>query len=211
MKKITLILLAIINQAIVFAQAKTENVAFTVAEFRAGYGVTQFGKGLKERYEAGNFSSSSGGLATLSAYRKFKKINYLNFGIKFKSLGAGPANGDNDQEMFFNYWGSAVGLKYFPLDRNAKKGLYLQGDYFFVTQFTQKYRNTSNLVFDHQFAIGSGLNFGLGYDFAFGKKSKQLYTIGVEYESDSRTGETQNIGSKNFKSSNLGVMIGIKF
>ena len=193
-----------------FAQTKQESISFTYAEFRGGYGVNIFGKGLKEKYDAGNFSSSGGGLASLTAYHKFKKINYFNFGIKYKSLGAAPSIGDNGQEMFFNYWGAAISAKYFPFDKDAKKGIYLQTDYFFVTQFTQKYRNTANLNFDHQFAIGTGLAFGLGYDISIGK-SRTMLTIGVEYEINSRNGEVTGIGDKNFKSSNLGIMTGIKF
>jgi hypothetical protein len=192
------------------AQSNKENISFTYAEFRAGYGVSSFGKGLKEKYDAGNFSTSGGGLFSLAAYRKFKKINNLNFGIKYKSLGAGPAKGDNGQKMFFNYWGAAFTVKYFPFDKNAKKGIYLQSDYFFVTQFTQKYRTKVNLDFNHQFAIGSGVSFGLGYDIPFGTKRTML-TIGLEYERDNRRGEVTGIGSKTFVSSNFGAMIGIKF
>lgn len=210
MKNLLSIIILLFGHALLFAQTKQENISFTVAEFRGGYGVSIFGKGLKEKYDAGNFSSSGGGLATLAAYRKFKKINYFNFGIKFKSLGAAPAKGDNGQEMFFNYWGAAITTKYFPFDKDAKKGIYLQGDYFFVSQFTQKYRNTVNKDFNHQFAIGNGLAFGLGYDFPVGK-GRTLLTIGLEYETNSRTGEVTGIGDKNFKSSNFGIMTGIKF
>jgi hypothetical protein len=210
MRNLVIIILVLIGQTLMFAQSDQENISFTYAEFRGGYGVSNFGKGLKERYEAGNFSSSGGGLASLAAYHKFKKINYFNFGIKYKSLGAGPASGDNDQEMFFNYWGAAVSGKYFPFDRNAKKGMYLQSDFFFVTQFTQKYRSVTNLTFDHQFAIGNGVAFGIGYDFPIGK-GRTMWTIGLEYETDSRTGEVTGIGDKNFKSSNFGLMTGMKF
>lgn len=210
MKSILLIVVLAFGQAIVFAQTKSENISFTVAEFRAGYGLSIFGSGLKEKYEAGNFSSSGGGLFTLAAFHKFKPINYLTFGIKFKALGAGPAKGDNEQEMFFNYWGSAVSLKYFPFNRDAIKGIYLQGDYFFISQFTQKYRNTSTKSFDHQFAIGNGFAFGVGYDFKIGK-GRTMLTVGLEYETNSRTGEVTGIGDKNFKSSNIGIMAGIKF
>jgi hypothetical protein len=207
----TIIVIAIlIGQINLFAQSKQESISFTYAEFRGGYGINNFGKGLKEKYEADNFSSSGGGLASLAAYRKFKKINYLNFGLKYKSLGAARAKGDNGQEMFFNYWGAAVSAKYFPLDKNARKGIYLQTDFFFVTQFTQKYRTTINKEFNHQFAIGNGLAFGLGYDFPIGKHQTML-TIGAEYETDSRTGEVTGIGNKNFRSSNFGLMVGIKF
>jgi hypothetical protein len=210
MKNIILIIILLFGQNLLFAQTKMKNISFTVAEFRVGYGINIFGKGLKEKYEAGNFSGSGGGLASLSAYHKFKKINYLNFGVKYKSLGAAPAKGDNGQEMFFNYWGAAITTKYFPFDRDAKKGIYLQGDYFFVSQFTQKYRNTINKDFNHQFAIGNGLALGLGYDFPMGNRRTML-TIGLEYESNSRTGEVTGIGDKNFKSSNFGIMTGIKF
>jgi hypothetical protein len=210
MKHIIIVLTILIGQIDLFAQSKSDNISFTTAEFRAGYGVSQFGKGLKEKYEAGNFSNSGGGLASLAAYRKFKGINYLNFGIKYKSLGAGPSKGDNNEEMFFNYWGAAFSAKIFPMDRNARKGIYLQTDYFFVTQFTQKYRTKSTNEYNHQFAIGNGVAFGVGYDFPIGK-GKNMLTVGLEYETDSRTGETTSIGKKNFKSSNFGVMVGIKF
>jgi hypothetical protein len=160
MKNIISITLLLFGQTLLFAQSNPENVSFTRAEFRGGYGLSSFGEGLKERYAAGNFSTSGGGLATLAAYHKFKNVNCFNFGLKYKSLGASPSKGDNGQEMFFNYWGAAVTTKYFPFDRNAQKGLYLQADYFFITQFTQKYRTKANLVFEHQFAIGNGIAFG---------------------------------------------------
>jgi hypothetical protein len=201
-----LLALAAITQT--FAQE--ERVSFTVAEFRGGYGISIFGEGLKEKYEAGNFGTSGGGLASLAAFHKFKKVNYWNFGLKFKSLGAGPAKGDNGEEMFYNFWGAAVATKYFPFDKTARKGLYLQGDFFFVTQFTQKYRNVAKLRYDHQFAIGNGFAFGIGYDFPVGK-NKTMLTIGVEYEVDRRVGEVTGIGKKTFRSSNLGIMTGIKF
>jgi hypothetical protein len=190
--------------------AQNENSSFTYAEFRGGYGVNIFGTGLKEKYESGNFTTSGGGLASLAAYHKFKKINSLNFGLKYKSLGGAPARGDNEQEMFFNYWGAAATIKYFPFDKNARKGVYLQGDYFFVTQFTQKYRSIPSLQFDHQFAIGSGFAFGLGYDIPL-KNRKTMLTIGLEYQTDSRRGEVTGIGDKRFKSSNFGIMTGFKF
>lgn len=210
MKTLLIIITLLFGQIILFAQTKQENISFTVAEFRGGYGITIFGNGLKEKYDAGNFSNSGGGLASLAGYHKFKKISNLVFGIKYKSLGAAPAKGDNGQEMFFNYWGAAISTKYFPLDRNAKKGVYLQGDYFFISQFTQKYRNTANKIFEHQFAIGSGFVMGAGYDFAVGK-GRTMLTIGIEYEMNSRTGEVTGVGDQNFKSSNLGIMTGIKF
>jgi hypothetical protein len=203
-----LIMVAIANNNI--GQTDQAPVSFTYAEFRGGYGINIFGSGLKEKYEAGNFSRSAGGLASLAAYHKFKKVNYLNFGIKYKSLGAAPSKGDNGQELFFNYWGAALSVKYFPFNKVARKGMYLQTDYFFVTQFTQKYRTTSKLEFDHQFAIGSGLAFGAGYDFPIAK-SHTMFTLGLEYEMDSRRGELTGVGSKKFISSNIGILVGIKF
>jgi hypothetical protein len=210
MKNLILVAVILFGHNSLFAQTKSENISFTTAEFRAGYGVSQFGKGLKEKYDEGNFSTSGGGLASLAVYRKFKNVNYLNFGIKYKSLGAGPSKGDGGEEMFFNYWGAAFSAKYFPMDRNARKGVYLQADYFFVTQFTQKYRKVSSLIYNHQFAIGNGIVFGAGYDFPIGK-GKNMLTLGLEYQTDSRTGEVTGIGKKNFRSSNVGVMVGIKF
>jgi hypothetical protein len=211
MKKLIFVVVCVtITMTYSFAQTQGEPISFTYAEFTGGYGKTIFGSGLKEKYEAGSFSNSGGGLASLAAYHKFKKINYFNFGLKYKSLGAGPSNGKNGDEMFFNYWGAAVTTKYFPFDKMGKKGLYLQGDFFFITQFTQKYRNVPKLEFNHQFAIGQGLAVGVGYDIPLNNR-KTMLTIGVEYETDRRQGEVTGIGDKVFKSSNLGVMTGIKF
>ena len=45
---ITTIFLVLANNS--QAQVKAENISFTSAEFRAGYGISQFGLGLKEKY-----------------------------------------------------------------------------------------------------------------------------------------------------------------
>jgi hypothetical protein len=210
MKQYLMITTLMVAYTISYAQVKKENIGFTYAEFKGGYGVSSFGKGLAEKYRAGNFSSSGGGLATLAAYKKFKNLNFINLGIKYKSLGAAPAQGDNGDEMFFNFWGAAIATKFFPMDKNGKKGIYLQGDYFFVTQFTQKYRNTLKSIYDHQFAIGSSFCIGVGYDLPLGQ-ARNMLTFGLEYDAATRRGEVTGIGNKQFKSSNFGLMLGLKF
>ena len=61
---------------------KWESNSYTYGEFKIGYGVTQFSTGLSERFENGNFSTSGGSLASIVAYRKFNKINYVHFGLR---------------------------------------------------------------------------------------------------------------------------------
>jgi hypothetical protein len=193
-----------------FSQNSEEKTSFTYGEFKAGYGVSIFGKGLKERYTAGNFSTSGGGVYNISAFRKFKKVNHLNFGLKFKALGAAPAKNNNGDEMFFNYWGAAISTKYFPFNKEANKGFVLIVDYFFVTQFTQKYRNQVTKFYDHQFAIGSGAAGGIGYEFmAFKNQFKGCFSI--DYEMDSRRGEVNNVGHKTFISQSIAATLGFKF
>jgi hypothetical protein len=189
--------------------AETNPEGFTYGEFKAGYGITQFSTGLSERFENGNFSRSGGGLFSIAAYRKFKKLNHLHFGLKFKGLGAGPSRGDNGQEMFFNFWGTAFSIKYFPISPSAGKGLFLQGDYNFTTQFTQKYRNTKELVFDHQFAIGSSYTLALGYQFPL--KNRYALVASAEYDRASRQGEVQGKGNVKFNNSNLAFQLGLIF
>ncbi|MFM8913464.1 MAG: hypothetical protein ACKOE6_11210 [Flammeovirgaceae bacterium] len=208
MNKLKLILFFLFTATCVSAQTAKRDTSFTYAEIRFGYGVSSFGSGLTEAYEAGNFSTSAGVLATLAAYHKFKRVNHLVFGFKFKSLGAAPSNGDNGQQMFFNYWGAAVTTKYFPLTKSANRGLFLQADFFFVTQFTQKYRTTSALQFNHQFAIGNGFAIGMGYELPL---KRNAITFGIEYESDTRRGEVTGVGDKTFQSSNLGFLVGYRF
>jgi len=185
------------------------DAGFTYGELKVGYGITQFGDGLRERYEAGNFSTSGGVLSSIAAYRKFDNIDHLHFGLKFKAHGAMPSNGDNNQEMFFNFWGAGISTKYYPFSATGNDGLYLQGDYFFTTQFTQKYRRTEVKEFDHQFAIGSALTLGLGYQYQLSNRYALVAT--VEYDWASRRGEVQGIGDVTFQNSNFGVQLGLVF
>jgi hypothetical protein len=190
------------------AQTNSERKSFTYGEFKAGYGVSQFGKNLEEQYKAGNFGTSSGGLFTLAAYHKFEGVEHFNFGGKFSALGATPSKGDNGSEMFFNFWGAAVSAKYYPLNKNADKGWNLYTDFYFITQFTQKYRNLAAATYNHQFAIGNGLTFGGAYDFVFRKCN---FSVSVEYGLASRRGELTAVGAQVFKSSYLGSQLGFKF
>lgn len=186
-----------------------DSSGFTYGEFKAGYGVTQFGSGLEQRFEQGNFSTSGGGLFSIAAYRKFKGINNLHFGLKFKGLGAGPAQGDGDQEMFFNFWGTSFSAKFFPASKSGQKGIYLQGDFNFVTQFTQKYRDTEALAFDHQFAIGNSFTAGLGYQYPL--SNRYALVASFEYDWATRQGEVQGVGDVQFRNSNMAFQIGLVF
>lgn len=188
---------------------KWESSSFTYGEFKAGYGLNQFSSGLNERFENGNFSNSAGGLASIAAYRKFEKLHYLHLGLRFKGLGAAPSTGDNGEEMFFNFWGTALSVKCFPLSKAADKGLYLQADYNFITQFTQKYRTVSALDFDHQFAIGTSIALGMGYQHSL--KNGYGLLASVEYDWATRQGEVQGVGEQQFRSSHLAVQIGLVF
>jgi len=189
--------------------SKWESSAFTYGEFKAGYGVNQFSSGLSERFENGNFSTSAGGLASIAAYRKFNNINYLHFGLRFKGLGAAPSTGNNGEEMFFNFWGTALSVKYFPFRKSAEQGIYVQADYNFITQFTQKYRNTSTLTFEHQFAIGNSFAIGIGYQLPL--KNGFGLVASIEYDWATRQGEVQGIGDQQFRNSNIAFQLGLIF
>jgi hypothetical protein len=201
--------------ASVFAQkefihnAKNGYSGSTYGEFKSGYGVTRFNSGLRERFETGNFSTSGGGLFSVAAYRKFNKKNNFHVGLKFKSLGAAPSEGANNEEMFFNFWAAGFTTKYFLFPKSISKGIYLQGDYNFVTQFTQKYRNSAALKFDHQFAIGRSLTLGLGYQQPL--KNRYAIVASLEYDLATRQGEVQGIGDKQFQNSNIAFQLGLIF
>ena len=190
------------------AQVSSERKSFTYGEFKAGYSVSQFGKNLKEAYDAGNYGTTGGGLFTLGAMHKFESINYFNFGGKFSALGATPSEGDNNNQLFFNWWGAAISAKYYPLNKNADEGLNFYTDFYFITQFTQKYRNVDAKLYNHQFAIGNGLTLGTAYDFKY--KGINLLAS-LEYGIASRTGDVQNVGQVNFRSSHFGAQLGLKF
>lgn len=185
------------------------SAGFTYGEFKTGYGLTQFSSGLNDRFERGNFGNSGGGLSSVAAYRKFKKVNHLHLGLKFKALGAAPSEGDNGEEMFFNFWGVGFSTKYFPFHKATSQGIYLQGDYNFVSQFTQKFRKNQAQEFDHQFGIGSSFTLGLGYQYPL--KKRYALIASVEYDCASRQGEVNGIGDVQFRNSNLGLQIGLIF
>lgn len=190
------------------AQVDSTKKSFTYGEFKAGYGVSQFGKNLKETKEAGNYGNSGGGLFTLGAYHKFEKINYFNFGGKFSALGATPSKGNGTNEMFFNWWGAAVSAKYYPLNKNADGGFNVYTDFYFITQFTQKYRNIDAKIYNHQFALGNGITLGAAYDF---KYKKTNLVASLEYGFARRTGDVQNVGPVTFESGYFGAQVGFKF
>jgi hypothetical protein len=204
-KLMALLLLTAIN---VNAQVDPEKKAFTYGEFKAGYAVSQFGKNLDKAYDDGNYGTTGGGLFTLGAYHKFESINHFNFGGKFSALGATPSEGDNGNELFFNWWGAAVSAKYYPLNKNADRGLNIYADYYFITQFTQKYRNVDADIYNHQFAIGNGITLGTAYDF---KYKKINLVASVEYGFAARTGEVTGVGKRDFESSYFGAQLGFKF
>jgi hypothetical protein len=185
-----------------------EQISFTNGDFRMGYSQTIFGSGLEERFDQGNFSNSGGFIASVGAYRKFKKINYVQLGLRFQSMGAAPSTGDDGYELFFNFWAASVGIKVFPFSKFTQKGVFVSADYQFTTQFTQKYRNTELSIFEHQFAIGSGFNVGLGYDLPLGNYG---LLFGLEYGMANRQGEVTGIGDMQFTNSNVAFMVGVRF
>ena len=190
------------------AQVGTDKKSFSYGEFKAGYAISQLGKNLKERFEAGNYSTTGGGLFTLGAYHKFESINYFNFGGKFSALGAAPSEGQNGNQLFFNWWGAAISAKYYPLNKNANSGLNLYTDFYFITQFTQKYRNLEAKIADHQFAVGNGLTIGSAYDFQYNNTN---IVLSLEYGFAARTGDVQNVGPVDFASSYFGAQLGFNF
>jgi hypothetical protein len=98
--------------------------------------------------------------------------------------------------------------KYYPINKNADGGFNICADYYFITQFTQKYRNVDAKTYNHQFAIGNGITFGSAYDF---KYKKVNLIASLEYGFASRKGDVQNVGPVNFESSYFGTQLGFKF
>lgn len=190
------------------AQLNSEKKLFTYGEFKVGYAVSQFGKNLKEVKDIGNYGTSGGGLFTLGVFHKFENISHFNFGGKFSALGATPSKGEGKNQLFFNWWGAAITAKYYPMNRNANGGFNIFVDFYFITQFTQKYRNVDAKIYNHQFALGNGLTIGSTYDFNY--KNINLVTS-LEYGFAQRTGDVQNIGPVNFESGYFGIQLGFKF
>ena len=188
------------------AQSPTRaDTAFTFAVFGVGYGVTQFGEGLEARAEAGGFETSGGAVASLAVFRKFRRLPHVALGLRYKNLGASPARGDDGAEMFFNYWTTSLAARAYPFDRRAVGGVFVQGEFVFATQFTQKYRNVAQQEYDHQFAIGSGFTGVLGYAYPLPGRRIAL-ELGLEFDYAARQGEVTGRGEVDFRNTNVGVM-----
>jgi hypothetical protein len=125
---------------IVFSQTEStyspENSfnAFTCAEFKVGYGFKRFSRVLKEQFESGNLYRSGERVFSIDAYRKFKKLNNIHFGLKLKGFGA-ASRGDDNSDMFFNFGGTAF-------SKLGSKFYFFQGDSNFTAQLNQKYINS---------------------------------------------------------------------
>ncbi|MGF1638926.1 MAG: hypothetical protein ACFCUU_17760 [Cyclobacteriaceae bacterium] len=209
MKKLLFTISAFLLVQFSFAQNTNENFQrYTYGEFRIGFGQSSFGSGLVEKYENLRMGASGGMLASIATYRALNP--YLHLGLRFKALAASPSTNDQGDEMFFNYWATSIAGKVYPFPKGKLKGLFIQPEFTFSTQFTQKYRNITASTYDHQFAIGNGISLALGYEIPL-KNGWNAIMLTAEYDWASRNGETTNIGEVNFNSANVGFMVGIKF
>lgn len=186
------------------------DTAYTFVEIGLGYGVVQFGDGLETRADAGGFGSPGGGLFSIGVFRKFAWLPNAALGMRYKNSGGSPTSGNGGDEMFFNYWLTSFAARWYPFDAQARRGVYLQPEYVFVTQFTQKYRNEARQVYDHQFAIGSGATVGLGYTYPVGKRSAAI-ELGLEVDFVSRQGEVTDVGEVSFSNTAIGGMARLRF
>jgi len=136
--------------------------------------------------------------------------------VKWRGLGVGtrisgsfgaPVEGDFGDQYIFNYYNLAVAAKYYPLSREFGRGLYARGSFGFGQLTTKRFNEETNF-FRHQYALGTSLMGGLGYTVPLKGFSLSLE---AEFESASRSGTIDGMGSQTFRSGQVGANVILGF
>ncbi len=131
----------------------------------------------------------------------------LGVGSRISGSFGAPVKGDFGDEYIFNYYNLALAAKYYGLSRTFGRGLYARGSVGFGQLTTKRFDSEAN-HYRHQYALGTSLMAGLGYTLPVRSFSLGLE---VEAESASRSGTVDGIGSKTFRSGQLGVNVVLGF
>ncbi len=131
----------------------------------------------------------------------------LGIGSRISGSFGAPVKGDFGDEYIFNYYNLAVAAKYYGLSRTFGQGLYGRASLGFG-QLTTKRFNQEADAYRHQYALGTSVMAGLGYT-----RPMHGFSLGLEaeFESASRSGTVDGLGSQTFRSGQLGLNLIVGF
>ena len=149
----------------------------------------------------GSAPAGSGNNILAGFYVAPEKWRGLGLGSRMCGSFGAPVRGDFGDEYIFNYYNVALAAKYYALSREFGRGLYARGSVGFG-QFTAKRFDEETTFYRHQYALGTSLMAGLGYSLPLKGFSLSLET---EFESASRSGTVDRLGSRTFRSGQVGA------
>ncbi|WP_046246454.1 hypothetical protein [Hymenobacter terrenus] len=155
----------------------------------------------------GSAKAGTGNNILAGFYVAPEKWRGLGIGSRISGSFGAPVEGDFGDDYIFNYYNLALAAKYYGLSHEFGRGLYARGSVGFG-QLTTKRFNEENNSYRHQYAIGASLMAGLGYTVPLKGCSLSLET---EFESASRSGTIDGVGSKTFRSGQVGVNVILGF
>jgi hypothetical protein len=208
MKTILFVLLSI---STLTAQAQTQSKARVFGEVGLGFGQTLFFGDSKERLAqtfGGSFKPGTGFNIMTAFYVAPENWKGLGIGTRVKGTFGTSVKGESDADSYiFNFYSVQLSAKYYPFSKTFNKGLYTRLSAGFG-QFTAKRLNESTNYYLHQYAIGSTLGLSAGYTIPL---KRSAISFEVEFESSSRNGTVNTLGSQTFQTGQLGFNTTLTF
>jgi len=186
------------------AHAQTQSKTRVFGEVGTGFGQTLFFGDAKERLAqtfGGSFKPGTGFNLMTAFYAAPENWKGLGIGTRVKGTFGSSVKGESDSDSYiFNFYSVQASAKYYPLSKAFNKGLYARLSVGFG-QFTAKRLNESTNYYLHQYAIGSTLGISTGYTIPLKRSS---ISFEFEFETSSRNGTVNAIGSQTFQTGQLG-------
>ncbi len=193
------------------AQTFTEKTRFPVyGELGLGFGQTLFFSDMKAQLiksYGGAFDPNIGNNLMMGFYIAPENWKGLGLGSRIKGTFGTSVTGDNGDSYIFNYYNLAITAKYYVINREFNKGLYIRGSFGFG-QFTTKRVNEAVNLYKHQYAIGTSLMGGIGYTIPF---KKTALSFEAEFDYSNRNGTIDGLGDAGYKSGQIGGNIILSF
>jgi hypothetical protein len=136
-----------------------------------------------------------------------EKWRGLGVGSRISGSFGAPVEGDFGDDYIFNYYNLALAAKYYGLSREFGRGLYARGSVGFGQLTTKRFNEETNF-YRHQYAIGASVMAGLGYTLP---RNGYSLTLEAEFESASRSGTVDGLGSQTFRSGQVGANLILGF
>ncbi len=155
---------------------------------------------LGNRKNVGDYPRSSGYNFSVGFYKPVNKVNGFMLGaiVRNAQTGATPETGGYEEAYFFNFITAGLAIKYYPFEKN---NLFLKSDVGIAAVLTKnRYINSKNEQnFFHQFGIGNGFGFELGYGFTPFKNKIHAIEIKVGYQLANTRVEVNGIGDDSWQ------------